>query len=50
VLSSRADGVLDLPGYLALGVRQSLLATEQRVAVFELFEKYRAWAANLGKR
>lgn len=48
VLSSRADGVLDLPGYLALGVRQSLLATEQRVAVFELFEKYRAWAANSG--
>jgi hypothetical protein len=48
VLSSRADGVLDLPGYLALGVRQSLLATEQRMAVFDLFEKYRAWAAHSG--
>jgi hypothetical protein len=48
VLSSRAEGVLDRAGYLALGVRQSLLATEQRVAVFDLFEKYRAWAANSG--
>ena len=48
VLSSRADGVLDLPGYLALGLRQSLLSPEQRTAVFELFEKYRAWSANSG--
>lgn len=48
VLSSRADGVLDLSGYLALGVRQSLLRPEQRVAVFDLFEKYRAWVAQAG--
>lgn len=48
VLSSRAEGVLDRAGYLALGVRQSLLATEQRVAVFDLFEKYRAWCATAG--
>jgi hypothetical protein len=26
-----------------LGVRQSLLAAPQRSAVFDLFEKYRAW-------
>ncbi len=48
VLSSRAEGVLDRSGYLALGVRQSLLAPEQRAAVFDLFEKYRAWIANAG--
>ena len=48
VLSSRAEGVLDRAGYLALGVRQSLLATEQRVAVYDLFEKYRTWATQSG--
>ncbi|MBK9346030.1 MAG: hypothetical protein IPN06_06125 [Burkholderiales bacterium] len=49
VLSSRADGVLTREAYLALGVRQSLLAAPQRSAVFDLFEKYRAWlsSANL---
>lgn len=48
VISSRADGVLTREGYLALGVRQSLLPTEQRSAVFELFEKYRAWLETAG--
>ena len=48
VISSRADGVLAREAYLALGVRQSLLATEQRAAVFDLFEKYRAWLAGSG--
>jgi hypothetical protein len=48
VLSSRADGVLTKGAYLALGVRQSLLAVPQRAAVFELFEKYRAWLAGAG--
>ncbi|WP_051675847.1 ankyrin repeat domain-containing protein [Polaromonas glacialis] len=48
VISSRADGVLTREAYLALGVRQSLLAAEQRAAVFELFEKYRAWLASAG--
>ena len=43
VLSSRADGVLTHDAYLALGVRQSLLAPAQRSAVYDLFEKYRAW-------
>jgi hypothetical protein len=45
VISSRADGLLTREAYLALGVRQSLLAAEQRAAVFDLFEKYRAWLA-----
>lgn len=48
VLSSRADGVLDLPAYLALGVRQSLLTPEQRTGVFDLFQKYRAWLTQAG--
>ncbi len=48
VISSRADGVLTQAAYLALGVRQSLLAGPQRAAVFELFEKYRAWLAASG--
>lgn len=43
VISSRAEGVLTREAYLALGVRQSLLAAEQRSAVFDLFEKYRRW-------
>jgi hypothetical protein len=48
VISSRADGVLTREAYLTLGVRQSLLAAEQRAAVFDLFEKYRAWLAGAG--
>ncbi|MGH8829797.1 MAG: AAA family ATPase, partial [Polaromonas sp.] len=48
VISSRSDGVLTRDNYLALGVRQSLLAAAQRAAVFELFEKYRAWLAGAG--
>jgi hypothetical protein len=48
VISSRADGVLTRQAYLALGVRQSLLAAEQRAAVFDLFDKYRAWLATSG--
>ena len=48
VISSRADGVLTREAYLALGVRQSLLAAPQRAAVFDLFEKYRAWLAGAG--
>ncbi|MDP2371530.1 AAA family ATPase [Rhodoferax sp.] len=48
VISSRADGVLSRDGYLSLGVRQSLLAAEQRGAVFDLFEKYRGWLDTSG--
>ena len=48
VITSRADGVLTREAYLALGVRQSLLAAPQRAAVFDLFEKYCAWLAGAG--
>ena len=47
-ISSRADGVLTQDAYLALGVRQSLLAADQRAAVYALFEKYRAWLTGAG--
>ena len=40
--------MLTRDAYLGLGVRQSLLAAPQRAAVFELFEKYRAWLASSG--
>ncbi len=48
VISSRADGVLTRESYLGLGVRQSLLAADQRSAVFDLFEKYRTWLEGAG--
>jgi len=48
VISSRADGVLTRQAYLDLGVRQSLLASEQRSVVFDLFEKYRVWLGSAG--
>ncbi|MEP6964791.1 MAG: hypothetical protein ABI845_04835, partial [Polaromonas sp.] len=48
VISSRADGVLEREAYLALGVRQSLLAADQRAAVYALFEKYRGWLKGSG--
>ena len=48
VISSRADGVLTREAYIALGVRQSLLAAPQRAAVYDLFEKYRAWLTGAG--
>ncbi len=48
VISSRDYGVLTREAYLALGVRQSLLAAPQRAAVFDLFEKYRVWLTSAG--
>lgn len=45
VLSSRPEGPLTREAYLALGVRQSIFPAEQRAAVHDLFEKYRAWLA-----
>ncbi|GBU08932.1 hypothetical protein AwWohl_00700 [Gammaproteobacteria bacterium] len=45
VISSSATGILSRKDYANLGVRQSLLASEQRMAVYDLFEKYRTWLA-----
>jgi len=43
VLSANAQGPLDLPAYLALGPRQSLLAVSAREAAHALFARYRQW-------
>jgi len=45
VLAAGAGGILSREDYLALGVRQSIFAVEQRERLYELFEKYRAWLA-----
>ncbi|QAU24803.1 hypothetical protein EO087_13065 [Dyella sp. M7H15-1] len=43
VLSASASGVLSREDYRALGVRQSIFAEDKRDALYDLFEKYRAW-------
>lgn len=43
VLSANAQGPLDLPAYLALGPRQSLLEARVREAAHALFARYRQW-------
>jgi hypothetical protein len=45
VIAAGAGGVLSREAYRALGVRQSIFAEERRDAVYDLFEKYRAWLA-----
>ena len=43
VLAAGAGGILSREDYRALGVRQSIFPVGQRDALYELFEKYRAW-------
>ncbi|HOE41916.1 MAG TPA: AAA family ATPase [Rhodoferax sp.] len=43
VISATAQGPLDLPGYLALGPRQSLLSPAAREVAHTLFQRYRQW-------
>lgn len=45
VISADAAGVLSRDAYRALGIRQSIFSSEQRDALYDLFEKYRAWLA-----
>ena len=45
VISAGAGGVLSRDAYRALGIRQSIFSSEQRDALYDLFEKYRAWLA-----
>lgn len=45
VLAASAQGILSREAYRALGVRQSIFAPERRDALYDLFEKYRAWLA-----
>jgi AAA domain len=43
VISASPQGQLDLPGYLALGPRQSLLGVQAREAAHALFQRYQQW-------
>lgn len=43
VLAADASGVLTRDQYRALGTRQSIFAASERDALYELFERYRAW-------
>jgi len=43
VIAAGVQGPLDLPSYLALGPRQSLLEAPARVAAHGLFQRYRQW-------
>lgn len=45
VIAAGAGGILNRDAYLALGVRQSIFAQDQRGKLYDLFEKYRAWLA-----
>jgi len=45
VISAAAGGVLSRDAYRALGIRQSIFCSEQRDALYDLFEKYQAWLA-----
>jgi len=45
VIGAQPSGPLDLPGYLALGLRESLLAPAAREAAHALFGRYRRWLA-----
>jgi hypothetical protein len=48
VIGSQAEGVLDRDAYLALGVRQSIFAVDERESIYTLFVKYREWLAANG--
>ena len=43
VIAAGGGGVLTRKDYRALGVRQSIFAESERDALFDIFEKYRAW-------
>jgi len=43
VITANANGVLTREQYLALGTRQSIFASGERDALYDLFEKYQAW-------
>lgn len=45
VLAARATGVLTREAYVALGVRQSIFASERRDVLYDIFDKYKSWLA-----
>ncbi|GAB2861541.1 ankyrin repeat domain-containing protein [Pseudoduganella ginsengisoli] len=48
VITAGAEGVLSRDAYLALGLRQSIFAERERGALYDLFERYRAWLKEAG--
>jgi hypothetical protein len=48
VIAADAGGVLSRDDYRALGVRQSIFPEDRRDALYDLFEKYRAWLSESG--
>jgi len=48
VLCARPEGVLTRDAYLALGVRQSIFAGEQREVLYSLFARYQRWLTETG--
>jgi hypothetical protein len=48
VIGSQPEGALTREAYLELGPRQSIFAVEQRAAIHDLFDKYRAWLTDSG--
>ncbi|CAN7621438.1 AAA family ATPase [Pseudoduganella sp. LjRoot289] len=48
VLAADAAGVLTREQYLQLGARQSIFAPQEREALYQLFDKYRAWLGEAG--
>ncbi|MGB4467474.1 MAG: UvrD-helicase domain-containing protein [Azovibrio sp.] len=49
VITAAASGVHTRESYRQLGVRQSIFAEAQRDALYDLFEKYRAWLQENGR-
>jgi hypothetical protein len=49
VVTADAGGVLSREAYLELGVRQSIFVRDQRVELYDIFEKYRAWLDETGR-
>jgi hypothetical protein len=48
VLTAEPEGPLARDQYLALGVRQSMFDEPQRAALYDVFERYRAWLPEAG--
>jgi hypothetical protein len=48
VLTADAEGPLSREQYLALGVRQSMFDGPQRSALYDVFQRYRAWLPEAG--
>src|SRR6266508_3239545 len=48
VLTAEPEGPLSRELYLALGVRQSMFDEPQRAALYDVFERYRAWLPEAG--